>query len=376
MKSSTAILLLALLAAVFVGGIVYLFHLQFAGGDVYPADSTLRSDPAGAELIFESLRRLPGVTAIRSYQPLLRLLPDRDSTILMLGIDPRPFAMQPVEDLHEFEELAGRGNRLVLGMRPGSGRAPPRRNALEQNWGVRFGLDFDKDGNAILYFAEANHWDVLERSGQRPVVIERAFGKGSIALVAAGWLFSNKSVAEARHTALLTRIIGPIVGPHARIVFDEAHFGIVESGSIVALAARFRLHGLALGLAICAALFIWKNASSFPPLPDAPTEKIFGRTSLAGLVTLLRRHIPPSRLVPVCWQEWLKSNAREITPERRERAETVVRGLAHRPAEALRQIQAIVRVKGFTAAKSNPHAAAAGLSDSPAMPRDDLKGAF
>jgi hypothetical protein len=345
MKRSAAILLLVLLAAVLVGGIVYLFHLQFAGGDVYPADSTLRSDPAGAELIFESLRRLPGVTAIRSYQPFVRLLPDRGSTILMLGIDPRPFATEAAEDLHEFEELAGRGNRLVLGMRPGSGRAPPRRNTLEQNWGVRFGLDFDKDGNAILYFAEANHWDVLQQSGQRPVVIERAFGRGSIALVAAGWLFSNKSVAEGRHTALLTRIIGPIMGPHARIVFDEAHFGIVESGSIVALAARFRLHGLALGLAICAALFIWKNASSFPPLPDAATtEKILGRTSLEGLVTLLRRHIPPSRLVPICWQEWLKSNAREITPERRERAETVVRGLADRPAEALRQIQAIVRV--------------------------------
>jgi len=347
MKKSVAILLLVSLAAVLVGGIVYLFHLQFAGGDVYPPDSTLRSDPAGAELIFDSLQRLPGVTVARGYQPVFRLLPDRDSTILMLGLDPRPFATQPAGDLREFEELAGRGNRLVLGMRPGSGRAPPRRNALEVNWGVRFGMEFDKAGGAILYFAEANHWDVLERSGQRPVVIEKAFGKGSIVLVAAGWLFSNKSVAEGRHTALLARIVSPIVGPRARIVFDEAHFGIVETGSIVALAGRFRLHGLALGLAICAALFIWKNASSFPPLSNAaPGEKVFGRTSRAGLVTLLRRHIPPGRLVSVCWQEWLKSSAREITPERRDRAETVVRNVADRPADALRQIQTIVHAKG------------------------------
>jgi hypothetical protein len=362
MKKSTAIVLLVSLAAVFIGGILFLFHLQFAGGDVYPADSTLRSDPAGAALIFESLRRLPGLTVVRGYQPLLRLLPDRDSTILMLGIEPRSFAMRPAEDLREFEDLAGRGNRLVLGMRPGWGRAPPRRRALELNWGVRFGLDFNKDGSAILYFAEADHWDVLERSGQRPVAIERPFGKGSIVLVAAGWLFNNKSVAEARHTALLARIISPIMGPHARIVFDEAHFGIVETGSIVALAGTFRLHGLALGLAICAALFIWKNASSFPPLSSAaPTETIFGRTSLAGLVTLLRRHIPPSRLVAVCWQEWLKSNAREISPERRDRAETVVRNLADRPGDALRQIQAILRAKGYPA---------------PTVSRDDPKGAF
>jgi hypothetical protein len=346
-KKSGAILVLISLAAVFIGGVAYLFHLQFAGGDVYPTDSTLRSDPEGAELIFESLRRMPGVTAIRSYQPFLRLLPDRDSSILLLGIDPRPFAVEPAEDLREFEEIAGRGNRLVLAMRPGWGRAPPRRTALELNWGVRFGLDFDTAGNDILYFAEANHWDVLERSGQRPVVIERTFGKGSIALVAAGWLFHNKSVAEARHTALLARIISPMMGPHSRIVFDEAHFGIVETGSIVALAGRFRLHGLALGLAICAALFIWKNASSFPPLSNAPhIEKVFGRTSVAGLVTLLQRHIPPSRLVPTCWQEWLKSNAREIPAERRDRAEAVVRNLTDRPADALRQIQAILRAKG------------------------------
>ena len=346
MKKSRAILLLVSLAALFIGGVAYLFHLQFAVGDVYPAYSTLRSDPEGAGLIFESLRRRPGVTAIRGYQPFLRLLPDRDSTILLLGIDPRPFAMQPAGDLREFEELAARGNRLVLGMRPGSGRAPPRRTALELNWGVRFGLDFDKAGNDILYFAEARHWDILERNGQRPVVIEKAFGKGAIALVAAGWLFENKSVAEARHTALLARIIGPIMRPHARIVFDEAHFGIVETGSIVALAGRFRLHGLALGLALCAALFIWKNASSFPPRSNAaPAEKVFGRTSLAGLVTLLQRHISPSRLLPVCWQEWLKTNAREITPERRAQVDAVVRDLTDRPAEALRQIQAIIHAK-------------------------------
>jgi len=339
MKNSGAILVLVLLAAVFIGGLVYLFHLQFAAGNTYPADSTLRSDPAGTKLIFESLERVPGVTAVRSYQPVLRLLPDRDSTILMLGIEPRLFTVEPGEDFREFEDLAARGNRLVLGMRPGSGRAPPRRNDLELRWGVRFGLDFDKEGNDVLYFAEASHWDVLERSGGRPLVIERAFGKGSIVLVAAGWLFHNQTVAGARHTALLARILGA----HSRIVFDEAHFGIVETGSIVALAARFRLHGLALGLAICTVLFIWRNASSFPPLEKAaPAEKILGRTSLSGLVTLLERHIPPSRVVPICWQEWLRSNAREISPEQRARAETVVRNSANRPADALRQIQTIV----------------------------------
>jgi hypothetical protein len=342
MKKAAAIPLTILLAAGFVAVAMRLFDLQFAGGDVYPMYCTLRSDPAGARLLFESLGRLPGLAVGRSYQPLERL-EDRDSTVLLLGLDPRRFAMQPAEALKAFQEFAARGNRLVLGMGPGSGRAPPRRTALEQSWGIRFGLDFDKAGKDILYFADAKNWEVLERSGQRPLVVEKAFGKGGIVLAAAGRLFNNQSVAEARQTALLARILGP----HTRILFDEAHFGIVESGSIVALARRYRLHGLALGLAICAALFIWKNAAGFPPVArETPTERISGRTSVSGLITLLRRYLPPERLTAACWQEWLKDHGRDVPPARRAQAEAAACNLADRPAEALREIQAILLGKG------------------------------
>ena len=346
MKKSGSILALVLLAAIFGGAVWSLWELQFAAGDVYPAYSTLRSDPSGAKLIFESLGRLPGVTATRSYQ-LLDRLGDRDSTIVFLGLDPRAFAMQPPADLRAYEAFAGRGNRLVLGMGEGSGGAPPGQSALESSWGVRFGLDFDKAGNDILYFAQARNWQVLDQIAQGPLVAAKTFGNGSIVLVASGRLFGNKAVAEARDTALLARILRPQkMGPHTRIVFDEAHFGIVESGSVMALARRFRLHGLGFGLALCAVLFIWRNASSFPPVTNAaPTEKVLGRTSISGLVTLLRRHIAPDQLASACWQEWRKSHAREVPPGRLIAAEQAVRKLADRPADALREIQGILRAK-------------------------------
>jgi hypothetical protein len=331
MKKSGSMVLLAFLAVAFGCGVLYLFNRQFAGGDAYPAYSTLRSDPAGAKLIFESLSRLAGVTVARSYQPLERVV-DRDSTVLVLGMEPHNFAMQPDTEIHALEEFAERGNRVVFGMGEAAGREPPRTAPIETLWGVRFGLDFDKEGRGNLYFADAKNWEVVERNGTRPVVIEKAFGKGSVVLVVEGRLFANQSVAEAQQTALLARVIGP----HTRIVFDEAHFGIVESGSVVALARRFRLHGLALGLAICAMLFIWKNASSFPPVVSAPREeRVFGRTSVAGLVTLLRRHIAPDRLAAVCWQEWLKGQARDIAPARRAQAEA-----------RLREIETMMRAKG------------------------------
>jgi len=68
-KIRASILLLAFLAAAFAGGVLYLFNREFTGGDAYPPYSSLRSDPAGAKVLFESLSRLPGVAVSRSYQP-------------------------------------------------------------------------------------------------------------------------------------------------------------------------------------------------------------------------------------------------------------------------------------------------------------------
>jgi hypothetical protein len=352
LKRRGPIALLALLALVFAGGLLDLFNRQFAGGDAYPPYSSLRSDPAGAKVIFESLSRLPGLTVARNYLSLDRL-PDRASTVFQLGIEPRSFALQQAAELHPLEEFAQRGNRLVFAMGEASGREPPQPAPLEKLWGVRFGLDFDKAGHGTLYFAEAKGWEILERNGTQPVVIEKAFGKGSIVLVADSRLFSNGSVAHALAGAVSplvgtqTALLAQIIGPHTRIVFDESHFGIVESGSVVALARRFRLQGMALGLALLAILFIWKNASSFPPVSTVPRqENVFGRTSVAGLVTLLHRHVAPDRLASACWQEWLKSHARDIAPARRAQAEAAIRNHASHPTEALREIQTIVRAKG------------------------------
>ncbi|HUE01073.1 MAG TPA: DUF4350 domain-containing protein, partial [Bryobacteraceae bacterium] len=318
---------LLLLSAVFAGGVVYLFNRQFAAGGAYPEYSTLRSDPAGAKLLFESLHRLPGVTVARNYLPLDRVA-DRDSTVLMLGVD------RGDPDPHSLEEFTKRGNRLVIAFVQGPEVAPL--SPLEKAWGIRY-------DRAHRYFSEAPRWEILERNGTQPVVIEKAFGKGTVVLVADSRLFSNESAAAGRQTPLLAQIIGG----HSRIVFDEAHLGIVESGSVVALARRYRLHGLALGLALVAMLFIWRNATSFPPVAAAPREeKVAGRTSVAGLVTLLRRHIAPDRLASACWQEWLKSHARNLSSTRRAQAEDALRNHAGRPTAALREIQTIVRAKG------------------------------
>ena len=79
------------LAAIFVVGVLYLFGVQFAAGDVYPEYSSLRSDPAGAKLLFDALARLPDAAAARNYLPL-DSFDESGAAVVLLGIDADSFA--------------------------------------------------------------------------------------------------------------------------------------------------------------------------------------------------------------------------------------------------------------------------------------------
>ncbi len=56
--------------AIFGWGILHLFELRFAGGDVYPAYSTLRRDPLGTAAFYDALAALPGLSVERNLRPL------------------------------------------------------------------------------------------------------------------------------------------------------------------------------------------------------------------------------------------------------------------------------------------------------------------
>ena len=106
----------------------------------------------------------------------------------------------------------------------------------------------------------------LEHDGDKILAMEHNFQKGSVVLLADSRTFNNGSIVGLHKLDLISAAIGD----KNHVVFDEQHFGMVESGTVVGLARRFRLMGMAAGLAFCAALFLWKNAASFPPPVDAP----------------------------------------------------------------------------------------------------------
>jgi hypothetical protein len=328
MKSRAAAILLAI---GFVAALGYLLGVEFAGGAVYPEYSSLRSDPKGAKLLLDSLARIAGVSAERSYMPF-DYLPGDHTTLLLLGIEPEAFAKDPETYLVRIEKFAARGNRVVAALEHDPDEKLPPAGALFALWQVNLGLDEDH-----LYF-QAEGWQALEAVGDKLFAVERPFGKGSVVLLAASDDFNNQSTASGDRL----KLVSAAIGPNRRILFDEPHLGISESGSVVGLVRRFRLSGLALGLASCAALWIWKNAAVFPPPAVAPPRNLSGRTSLSGLLTLLRRHIPANEVAAVCWREWLTAHRREITPASAASAEEILRHSAARPLDAAREIQAVL----------------------------------
>lgn len=339
MSSTRASLLFIFFAAAFTYGLIRLFSLQFASGDVYPELSSLRADPAGSKLLYDTLALTPGIKVSRNYLPL-DSLDQTGATVFLLASNPGAFDNEPY--LKTIESLAGRGNRVAAAM---DWQFPdtPSGKELNRLWHVRFAVDPDKHHTHHLYFAEATGWRVVDQVAGKFLAIEHTFGKGTVVLLSESDAFTNQSTAAMdRLTA-----VSDAIGSSHQVIFDEEHFGIAESGSVVGLARRFRLGGMFIGLAICAALFLWKSASAFPPpAPAAPVERLAGRTSLSGLLTLLHRHIAPRDLATACWREWLSTHRRDVTPERLRDVETVLRDRAARPLEAMREIQIVLQAKG------------------------------
>jgi hypothetical protein len=306
-------------ALIFVTGVVKLFILRFEGGDVYPPYSSLRADPIGMRALYESLAMIPGATVARNLKPL-EVLAGTSGVVFYNGVDPWKFRDSSHKTLTQFETLLQHGARLIVSFQPRM-EAPTGKGetgVVNERWGVQLANaapeksddDEEEEGpprETLLYFDHLDpSWQILYRSTGHATVIVRPLGNGSIALVANGYLLSNEALLESRDTELLASLIR---GAAPNFTFDEYHFGISETGSVVALARKYGLSGLAAGLALLFALFVWQSSASFlPPREEAEVE-VLGKSAVSGFVNLLRRGVARPDLLPLCAKEWRRSLA-------------------------------------------------------------------
>ncbi len=121
----TLLLLTAGILALF-----YLLKLRFDAGDAMPRGSTLRSDPLGMEVLFESLNLCGVVQAERNYQSLQHCdLSSYDMLVISHGT--LPMRSPGMDAMHSF--VTNQGGRLLLTLAPQARRsdrpAPPAKSA-------------------------------------------------------------------------------------------------------------------------------------------------------------------------------------------------------------------------------------------------------
>jgi hypothetical protein len=364
MKRNFSIFLLLACAAGFAFGLLHLFQLRFAAGDVYPEYSSLRADPLGTMAFCESLERMPGLSVRRDFNAGNDLPEGKNTVYLHLAARTLAWTSLPDDLTREIEHFLAAGGRLAVTFFPEASQ--PRRPLFEEDrdagnaekrkkpanekidrrlhqtrlqtwWGLDFAfvpLDRGEAGSyqpasvvnktdlplpatlawhsAAVFTNLAKSWRTIYARGTNPVVIERRFGPGTVVLATDSYFVSNEALRKDRQPDLLAWL----VGPSRTVVFDEAHFGIVDTSGVASLIRKYRLHGLALALLLLAGLFLWQNAVSFvPPTPEerAP-DYVPGKEAAAGFVNLLRRNVSPRDVLQTCFAEWKKSFSRGARP--------------------------------------------------------------
>lgn len=311
-------------------------------GDVYPPYSSLRTDPLGAKALYESLEAMPGITVERLYKERA-VLDGPDEAMFVLGVDPVGWWSVKAKTLEDYEKLVKNGGRLVIAFLAAQRPAVSlEKLPVEERWKIRLryrpGADSDARSGlrreSALYFEAAAPWKI---DGG---VAERAFGAGTIVLAADSFPLSNQGLREMEDAEFIAKLAGPA----RRIVFDENHFGVSESGSVTKLMRKYRLEGAVAVLALVAGLFLWRSASSF--LPQRTAERVgavAGRDSMEGMTSLLHRGVKEKNLLDACFGEWNRSAGRRVPVERVE--EEIRRQGKQDPVGAYRAASKIVLEK-------------------------------
>src|SRR3990172_12678089 len=108
----------AALFVLFFLSIVHLFQLRFKTGDLYPPYSSLRSDPPGVKVLYESITSLEKKNVSRNYRAFSRLKPDNETTFFYFGVPVFTLDHLFYRELNDIEALVNEGARVVISLVP------------------------------------------------------------------------------------------------------------------------------------------------------------------------------------------------------------------------------------------------------------------
>ncbi len=329
---------------VLIGGFLVLFFVglqtfrtRLETGDSYPEYSTYRADPKGLKAFYDSLQATDLIHVSRRLQSSKILLSGENQVLVVAGIR-ADLQVVSDEDSQLFDHWLATGGRLIVALRPD--KVQPTRTqpapgtnqdatdntsfvlwrSLIRSWGAEIAPLNDihlATANSTLFepisrwlgrnFFERlrSDWKVIAVQDDKDVIVERAFARGSIVLLADSYPLSNEALAGDRNTGFLLWLIDNRRG----VLFDETHLGLSERPGIMTLAQRYGLQGTFISIVVVLLLFIWKCQYTLVPRTkfDQSRLTVSGSSSEEAFLNLLRRAVPQKDLLGVCITTWLKT---------------------------------------------------------------------
>ena len=111
-------ILLFIILSLFIYGVVRLFTMRFEKGDVYPVYSSLRTDPLGTKVFYESLNTLNGISTTRNYRAFSQLDDNEQATIFYFGAHSGLLHSMDKGDVESLETMIAKGSRFVILLYP------------------------------------------------------------------------------------------------------------------------------------------------------------------------------------------------------------------------------------------------------------------
>lgn len=367
-------------------GMVRLFSERFSLGDAHPAYSTFSAEPDGARAVYEAMGRTGRFEVSRNILPLDTISGGAGVTLVFAGAGGAAFGPDTPENFEAFEAVMQSGVRVVMAVDAASIPShlvsgakstnpwAPSGDASVRGWpvpavgpdevplvaaGERWGFQFEAVANpdrlpAAGYegVAEAGgppslprwksvwrwvdlgpEWRSLASAAGKPVIIERAFGDGSLVLLSDSTFLSNQSLRRSPEPAFLAWLLGR----DPRLVFDETLHGTTGSPGVMALVRRYNLQGFLAGAAVLLALCFWRSGTCRVPVHDSLAEgrdcPLTGASGAEGLAGLLRQSVSPKDVLRVSFIEWAKSPfvRRRVPPTTVEAVRSIVQAAESDP---------------------------------------------
>ncbi|HEX3682943.1 MAG TPA: DUF4350 domain-containing protein [Bryobacteraceae bacterium] len=332
----------------------------------YPSYSSLNNGGNGTKAYFAALARL-GLAPSRNFKSLRKLTGAR-AAIFYAGSELWSFRYSDDQELKQFEQLAERGARVVIALDPEAvveipqqkrthpppslGARPPEDN-LKKRWGIETAYvnrTVSHENREFLaglgvlpvtwrFSSWSGTWRPSHLRNGSPLFLERAFGQGSIVVIANSKLFTNRELLIHPDSDVLASA----PGGYRSVIFDENHLGLADTGTVVGLAVAHDLEWMLLGFLVLAILYVWRSSVSFVPRLSAPVEaSVSGRDAHLALSHLLMQSIPSGSVLRVAAEEWNRSAALQARATSRPLSENDLERLGQlRPADVAAEYRAL-----------------------------------